>query len=92
MYLRRRAVSLDLLYDRHYRNPPGTIVMLVGIAVSVPLFASQTLFTGLVPRAVPGVGDIAFFVGFAIAAALYAALFQRLASDRTTGDRAARTR
>jgi NCS1 nucleoside transporter family len=92
MYLRRGPVSLDLLYDRGYRNPSGVIAMLVGIAVSVPLFANQTLFTGLVPRVFPGVGDIAFFVGFAIAAALYAALFPRLASDRTTGDRAARTR
>ena len=37
--------------------------MVVGIVVSVVLFSNQTLFTGLVPRGVPAIGDITFFVG-----------------------------
>jgi len=44
--------------------------------VSVGLFANQQLFTGLVARAVPAVGDVAFLVGFALAAGLYAMLFR----------------
>jgi hypothetical protein len=43
--------------------------------LSVWLFANQSLYTGVVPKAVPEVGDIAFFVGFLTAAVLYAALF-----------------
>jgi NCS1 family nucleobase:cation symporter-1 len=50
--------------------------MVVGIALSVWLFADQTLYTGLVPKAVPEFGDIAFFVGFLIAGALYLVLFR----------------
>jgi hypothetical protein len=42
--------------------------------VSVPLFSNQTDFTGLVAKAVPGLGDIAFLVGFLLAAAVYAVL------------------
>ena len=38
------------------------------------LFANQTLYTGLIAKAGPGIGDIAFFVGFVIAAVLYAAI------------------
>jgi NCS1 family nucleobase:cation symporter-1 len=75
-YLRRR-VPLELLYDRGYRNSAGLVALLVGIVVSVGLFANQQLFTGLVPRVLPGVGDVAFLVGIAIAAGLYAVLFRR---------------
>ncbi len=78
-YLRRGAVPADLLYDRGYRNPAGLIALVVGIVVSVPLFSNQELLTGLVPRAFPGIGDVTFLVGFALAAGLYAALFGRFA-------------
>jgi nucleobase:cation symporter-1, NCS1 family len=78
-YLRRGALPADLLYDRGYRNHAGLVALLVGIAVSVPLFSNQELFTGLVPRLVPGVGDVTFLVGFALSAGLYAALYPRLA-------------
>jgi NCS1 nucleoside transporter family len=78
-YLRRDRLPADLLYDRGYTNHAGLIAMLVGILVSVPLFANQQLFVGLVPALFPGVGDIAFLVGIALAAGLYALLFPRLA-------------
>jgi nucleobase:cation symporter-1, NCS1 family len=74
-YLRRDRLPTELLYDRGHRNPAGLIALLVGIVVSVPLFSNQVLFTGLVPRVLPGVGDITFLVGIALSAALYALLF-----------------
>jgi len=72
-------VPTDLLYDRSYANNAGLIAMLVGIVVSVPLFSNQELFTGVVPAAFPGIGDVTFLVGFALSAGLYALLFPRLA-------------
>jgi NCS1 family nucleobase:cation symporter-1 len=73
-YLRRGQPIDQLLYAKWYRNWAGPVAMLVGIAVSVPLFSNQTDFTGLVAKAVPGLGDIAFLVGFVLAAAVYAVL------------------
>jgi NCS1 family nucleobase:cation symporter-1 len=78
-YLRRGGLPAGLLYDRAYRNPAGVVALLVGIVVSVPLFANQEMFTGLLPTLVPGVGDLAFIVGFALAAGVYALLFRRVA-------------
>ena len=56
-------MPFDLLYDRSYENPAGVIALVVGVVVSVGLFSNQMFFTGLVPRAVPEIGDIAFEVG-----------------------------
>jgi nucleobase:cation symporter-1, NCS1 family len=78
-YLRRGRISTELLYDRGYRNPAGAIALVAGIVVSVPLFSNQVLFVGLVPRLVPGVGDVTFLVGITLSAAIYALLFPRLA-------------
>jgi cytosine/uracil/thiamine/allantoin permease len=64
------------LFDRQHRPYAGWVSMVVGILLSVWLFADQTLYTGLVPKAVPEFGDIAFFVGFLIAGALYLVLFR----------------
>jgi NCS1 family nucleobase:cation symporter-1 len=73
-YLRRGQPIDQLLYARWYRNWAGPVSMLVGIAVSVPLFSNQHLFTGLIARRFPGLGDVAFLVGFVLAGALYAVL------------------
>jgi NCS1 family nucleobase:cation symporter-1 len=76
-WLRGDRIPLDLLYDRSYSNPAGLIAMVVGVVVSVVLFSNQTMFTGLVPRAVPEIGDITFFVGTLLAAGLYVVLGRR---------------
>jgi nucleobase:cation symporter-1, NCS1 family len=76
-WLRRDRVPAELLYDRSYTNPAGLIAMVVGIVVSVVLFSNQTLFTGLVARAVPEIGDITFLVGIALSAGLYVLLARR---------------
>jgi purine-cytosine permease-like protein len=62
------------LFDREHRPLAGWVSMLVAMVVSVWLFANQTLYTGLVAKAAPGIGDIAFFVGFVVAAVLYLAI------------------
>jgi cytosine/uracil/thiamine/allantoin permease len=79
-YLRRDGLPVGILYDRAYRNHAGVVALVVGIAVSVPLFSNQALFTGLLPRLVPGVGDATFLVGFVLAGAVYALLFPRVAA------------
>lgn len=65
------------LQDRAFTNPAGLIALLVGVAVSVPLFSNQTIFVGWVPTNWPGVGDLTCPVGFAIGALLYALLRRR---------------
>jgi NCS1 family nucleobase:cation symporter-1 len=63
-----------LLQNAGFRNWAGPIGMLAGAALSIVLFSNQTKFTGYVVRSVPSLGDIAFFVGFLVSAAVYAAL------------------
>ncbi len=77
-YLRRGSLPVESLYDRTFRNPAGLIALVVGIVVSVGLFSNQSLFTGLVPRVLPDIGDVAFLVGIALSAAVYAVLYPRL--------------
>jgi nucleobase:cation symporter-1, NCS1 family len=82
-YLRRGRRFDSLLYAPWYRNWAGPIAMIVGIAVSVPLFSNQTKFVGLVPSHLPALGDIAFLIGFVLAAAVYAGLRPFLGANRT---------
>ncbi len=62
-----------VFFDRRHRPWQGAVSMLVGIAASVP-FWNQSLFLGPVPRAVPELGDLSFFVGFIVTAVVYYAL------------------
>jgi NCS1 family nucleobase:cation symporter-1 len=73
-YLRRGHRVDGFLFDRRHRPLAGWVSMLVGIALSVWLFADQSLYTGLVPSRWPSFGDIAFFVGFLVAGVLYAVI------------------
>jgi NCS1 family nucleobase:cation symporter-1 len=50
--------------------------MVVGVVVSVWLFANQTFLQGLVVSHHPGLGDLTFEVGFVLSAALYYVLFR----------------
>jgi NCS1 family nucleobase:cation symporter-1 len=72
--LRRREQVAPLLFDHGHRGWPGVVAMLVGMAVSIPLFSNQTQFVGAVAKAHPGVGDLTFEVGFVVAALAYAVL------------------
>jgi len=71
----RRGHRVDgFLFDRKHTPYAGWVSMLVGMALSIWLFADQSLYTGLVPSKWPSFGDIAFFVGFLIAGVLYAVI------------------
>jgi NCS1 nucleoside transporter family len=71
----RRGHRVDgFLFDRKHTPYAGWVSMLVGMALSIWLFADQSLYTGLVPSRWPSFGDIAFFVGFLISGALYAVI------------------
>jgi nucleobase:cation symporter-1, NCS1 family len=76
--LLRSGTSDDVLAarltDRSFTNWPGLAALLIGVAVSVPLFSNQEDYVGYVPEHWPSFGDITPVVGFALSALLYAAL------------------
>ena len=74
-FLRRGRTVSGFLFDRQHRPFAGWVSMLVAMVLSVWLFANQTLYTGLIAKSNPSIGDIAFFVGFVIAAVLYVAIY-----------------
>jgi nucleobase:cation symporter-1, NCS1 family len=73
-YLRRGRPVERFLYDKAYANWAGPIAMLSGMLISILLFSNQTRFVGFVARQSSSFGDIAFEVGFVVAAAVYYAL------------------
>ncbi|WP_460068420.1 purine-cytosine permease family protein [Streptomyces sp. YKOK-I1] len=66
------------LSDRSFTNLPGIAALLIGVAVSVPLFSNQEKYVGYVPAHWPSFGDITPLVGFVVAAGVYAGLRGRL--------------
>jgi purine-cytosine permease-like protein len=70
-WLRRGQAVEHLLFDRKHNPWAGFVAMAVGIAVSVTLFSNQTKYHGYVPTHWKSFGDIAFEVGFVVAAGLY---------------------
>jgi nucleobase:cation symporter-1, NCS1 family len=73
-YLRRGQQVSPLLYDRSYANWGGLAAFVIGLVVSIGLFANQEKLVGVVAAAVPQLGDITFFVGFLLAGAAYLVL------------------
>ncbi len=73
-YLRRGQQVSHLLYDRSYANWGGLAAFVIGLVVSVGLFANQEKLVGFVAAAVPQLGDVTFFVGFLLAGAAYLVL------------------
>jgi len=71
-YLRPSRSIDGLLHDRSHSNRAGVAAFVIGLAASVMLFARQNTFVGLASRHLPQLGDITFFVGFAVAAIVYA--------------------
>ena len=88
--LRRGTDIQALLGDRRYVNWAGPAAMALGGVVSVWLFSDQTKYQGLIAKHHPGIGDLTFEVGFAIAAAVYLVLFKVMGvGARGTSDVAA---
>jgi nucleobase:cation symporter-1, NCS1 family len=69
--LLRRDPPEELLFDTRHTNWAGPVAMLIGMGVSIWLFANQTDYVGVVPKHVPSVGDLTFEVGFLLTAAIY---------------------
>ena len=71
-----RTTSTDLttFTSTRHVNLAGPIAMAVAMVVSIALFSNQQRYLGVVPAAVPAVGDLTFEVGFVLAVALYAVL------------------
>ncbi len=74
-FLRRSRDVSGLPFDRRHNPVGGVVAMALGMAISITLFSNQTKFHGFVARHHPGLGDLAFEVGFLISALVYAAFF-----------------
>jgi len=62
----------SLFFNVRYQRWQGFAAMAIGLIVSVGLFANvYGVRVGPIPSANPGIGDITFFVGFAVTAVLY---------------------
>jgi NCS1 nucleoside transporter family len=62
----------SLFFNTSYQRWQGFGAMFIGLAVSVGLFGNvYGIWVGPIPNNNPGIGDITFFVGFALTAVLY---------------------
>jgi purine-cytosine permease-like protein len=75
-WILRRGQRVDgFLFDRKHNPWAGAAAMLIGMAVSIPLFSNQTEFIGLIAKHNPSIGDLTFEVGFVLSFVLYALFF-----------------
>jgi NCS1 nucleoside transporter family len=76
----RRGTSIDEVIagtvTRGSREQAGVVPMLIGMVVSIWIFANQTDYVGLLPKHHPSFGDLTFEVGFVVAAVLYWAMWK----------------
>ena len=70
----RKGASIERLLFADRENPAGPIAFIIGVVVSIWLFANQKYYTGVVPKHNGNFGDLAFPVGFALAFAIYFAI------------------
>ena len=74
-WLRRGLYQEHEFFDTHRRSWKAPLAMAVGIAASIPFWdQGHPIPLGYFPKHYPQIGDLSFFVGFVIAAALYLAL------------------
>jgi nucleobase:cation symporter-1, NCS1 family len=82
--LLRRGNHAALLFDEKHVSWAGPVAMLVGMAVSIPLFANQyPKFIAFVPLHHGVVGDLTFEVGFVVSAIVYAVLYKIESRNKT---------
>jgi nucleobase:cation symporter-1, NCS1 family len=80
-FLRRGKRVDGFLFDRKHNPWAGALAMLIGMAISIPLFSNQTEYVGLIAKHNPGVGDLTFEVGFVLSAVFYV-IFYAISRDR----------
>jgi NCS1 family nucleobase:cation symporter-1 len=76
LVVHRGRYTTALFYDPRRVLRPGVWAWLIAILVSIPFF-DQTLYTGVVARHFPAIGDLSYYVGFVVAAVLYWVLGSR---------------
>ena len=81
--LMRGGSSVQGLLYSHQENPAGPFAFITAVILSVALFADQVYYTGYFPKHNPGLGDIGFFVGFALAFFLYTILHPLMGTRKT---------
>jgi NCS1 family nucleobase:cation symporter-1 len=82
LVVHRGAKGLSPFYDRSRGVGPGFWAFLIGILVSIPFF-NQSIYTGPIASAHPGLGDISYYVSFVVAAVIYLAFGRRgLSADK----------
>ncbi|MBC7518737.1 MAG: cytosine permease [Microbacteriaceae bacterium] len=76
----RRGTDIGALVTEkaRYRNASGVIAFVVGLVVSIGLFANQQVFTGFVAQSLPDVGDLTAIVGLVVSAVVYLVAFKLL--------------
>jgi NCS1 family nucleobase:cation symporter-1 len=70
LVVNRGRQGLSPFYNRATGVGPGFWAFIIGIVVSVPFF-NQSLYTGPIAAAHPGLGDISYYVSFVVAAVIY---------------------
>jgi NCS1 family nucleobase:cation symporter-1 len=82
-WLRRGVYDEREFFDRGRRCWKAPLAMAAGIGASVPFWdQGHPIPLGVVPKNYPEVGDLSFFVGFAVAALVYLALNVRALRER----------
>ncbi len=67
----RGSYELRALYDQGSTVRVGAVAWALGLVASIP-FMNQSWFVGPIPTAYPQVGDLTYFVGFIVAAVVFA--------------------
>jgi nucleobase:cation symporter-1, NCS1 family len=74
-WLRRGAYQEHEFFDKHRQSWKAPLAMAAGIAASIPFWdQGHPIPLGYFPKHYAQIGDLSFFVGFVIAAALFLAL------------------
>jgi purine-cytosine permease-like protein len=86
-WLRRGVYEEAEFFDRRRWRWRAPLAMLCGIGASVPFWdQGHPIPLGAVPEHYPELGDLSFFVGFAVAAIVYLALNARAVRARVGGE------
>ncbi|TAM85397.1 hypothetical protein EPN42_15215 [bacterium] len=73
-----RESPAERLYERRPAFGAGLAAWIAGFVVSIP-FWSQAWYVGPIAKSLPKIGDVSYYVGFAVAAIVYLTLARRRA-------------
>jgi NCS1 family nucleobase:cation symporter-1 len=76
LIVHRGRYTTGMFYDPRRMVRPGLWAWLIAIVVSIPFF-DQTLYTGFIAHQYPQLGDLSYYVSFAVAGLAYVAMGSR---------------